>query len=194
MIIIILNSCIMYCSFTEARDFFVFLPWSVHLTISINSYIAKEAQDWTVPAWILTKVNIFLHLLRVIPFTRLFSSSLHARLITFDEKISLKGDSVTNNRFEILRDRYAACSCILHTVDTVRCDLPRRRAGEPMEFQMRVRSRVRNRLNEFSSGRVRVCMIGALIRENRPSRGHRKGIKTITETERRRLGENERKR
>jgi len=56
----------------------------------------------------------------------------------------------------------------------------RRRAGGPMEFQIRVRSRVRNRLNEFSSGCVRVCMIGALVREDRLSREHRKDIKTIT--------------
>ena len=102
-----------------------FLPWSAHLTISINGYITKEIQDWTVPELNSDGGEYFSPFITRNTFTRLFSSSLHMRGWSHSrEKNFAQGRlAATNNRFEILRDRYAACSCILRTVDAFRCDL-----------------------------------------------------------------------
>lgn len=78
---------------------------------------------------------------------------------------SIPSTSRPNDRLGILRDRYARRSCVSSSTYARPPGLfpplsstSSERRG-PMEFQMRVRLRVRNCQNEFSSGRARVRII-----------------------------------
>lgn len=136
---------------------------SIYMTISINGHIAVAKgvrRNWTIPTWVPAKVNIFLNTL-CNAFTCVFLTNSYAGMIPLGKKILPKGDSAANNRLE-----FYEIVTQLHPVHhgRVRCNLrhPHRhwQASAPMEFQIRVRSRVQNCPNEFSSGRVRAHMIG----------------------------------